>query len=87
MKFLTRSIVVGPGRHDGLGVSPSLRQTAERAGIDHETDAAALTVKVETAAILENGRRDGEYPAIGAVGCHGVFQLPALVVDVDADGT
>jgi hypothetical protein len=37
------------GRHDGLGMSPYPRQAAERAGIDHEIDAAALTVKVEPA--------------------------------------
>ena len=44
---------------------------ALRARIDHEIDAAALTVEVEVAAIVENGRRDGKDAAIGSLGGHG----------------
>ena len=35
-----------------------------RAGVDHEIDAAALPIEIELAAVVENGRGDGENAAI-----------------------
>ena len=56
-------LALGVGQHELLG---EIGQNADavRAGVDHEVDAAPLTVEIEFAAIVEDGRRDGKDAAI-----------------------
>ena len=60
-------LALGIGQHELLG---EIGEDADamRAGIDHEIDAAALAVEVELAALVEDGGRDREHAAIGALG-------------------
>ena len=54
------------GQHELLG-EVGEDADAVRAGIDHEIDAATLSVEVEIAIGVEDGRRDREDAAIGTL--------------------
>ena len=60
-------VALGIGEHELLG---EIGENAEavRAGIDHEIDTAALAFEIELAALVEDGGRDREHAAIGALG-------------------
>lgn len=64
------ALALGIGEHELLGEIGE-DTDAVRAGIDHEIDAAALALEVELTALVEDGGRDREHAAIGALGLVG----------------
>ena len=58
---------LGIGQHELLG---EIGQDADAvgAGVDHEVDAAPLTVQVERAAVVEDGRRHRKDTPVGPRG-------------------
>ncbi len=60
-------LALGVREHELLGKIGENAQTV-RACVDHEIDAAALSLEVELAALVEDGGRDREHAAIGALG-------------------
>ena len=60
-------LALGIRQHELLG---KIGQNADAvgAGVDHKVDAAPLTVEIEFAAFIEDGRCDGKHTAIGSSG-------------------